>query len=337
LGLESDWSSLSFFWPIAKKTSSLFSLLLISIIKYQISNIKNQITSILSYFCPQKLSLFKHNFHTHSAYSDGKAEPEAYVKAAIAKGMYSLGFSEHAPLPFENNFSVKDADTLRKYVGEISHLRDKYGQELNIYAALEADYIPGVSLEFSKLNDDFGLDYIIGSVHLVKNDDGRMWFIDGPDREVWKKGLENLFDNDIRAAVTAYYEQIIEMIQTQKAEVIGHIDKIMMHNKNEFLNEEEPWYRDLVMQCLEAAKEYDSIIEVNTRGLYKKRYHTFFPGRWILIQMHKMNIPITLSSDAHAPEDVNTLLDEAEITVRQVGFREMWIMREDGWNAEPLD
>jgi histidinol-phosphatase (PHP family) len=281
--------------------------------------------------------LFKHNFHTHSAYSDGKAEPEAYVKAAIAKGMYSLGFSEHAPLPFENNFSVNDADQLKKYVQEIKGLKEKYKGEINIFVALEADYIPNVSLDFRLLKNEFSLDYIIGSVHLVKKSDDRMWFIDGPDREVWKKGLENLFDNDIRAAVTAYYEQIIEMIQTQKAEVIGHIDKIMMHNKSEFLNEEEPWYRELVIQCLEVAAKHDSIIEVNTRGLYKKRYHTFFPDRWILMQMHKMNIPITLSSDAHAPEDVNTLLDEAEATVRQVGYKEVWIMREDGWNAELLD
>ena len=251
--------------------------------------------------------------------------------------MHSLGFSEHAPLPFENSFSVKDAVSLRNYVEEIRRLKDKYKDDLNIYVALEADYIPGMSLNFGSLKEDFGLDYIIGSVHLVKKDDDRMWFIDGPSREVWKKGLETIFDNDIRSAITAYYEQVIDMIQTQSPEVIGHIDKILMHNKNEFMNEDASWYRELVMPCLKVAREHGSIIEVNTRGLYKKRYHTFFPGPWILNEMYKLGIPVTISTDAHIPEDVNKLLGDAENAVRQAGYKEVWIMKENGWSAEPLD
>lgn len=280
--------------------------------------------------------MFKHNFHTHTTYSDGKAEPEAYIRAAIAAGMKSLGFSEHAPLPFENSFAVQDAFQLGQYVEEIQELKDEYSGKLNIFVALEADYIPGASLGFDHLKREYGLDYIIGSVHLVNDKVGRMWFIDGPDREIWKKGLEAIFDNDIRAAVTAYYEQVMNMISSQKPEVIGHLDKILMHNKNEFMNEEEDWYRELLMQCLEVARDHDSIIEINTRGLYKKRYHTFFPGPWVIQKMHEMNIPVTLSTDAHLPEDVNKLLGEAETAVRRAGYKELWIMKENGWSAEPI-
>jgi histidinol-phosphatase (PHP family) len=280
--------------------------------------------------------LFKHNFHTHSNYSDGSDSPEAYIIEAIASGMKSLGFSEHAPLPLENNFSVKNADRLRLYVEEVRALKEKYKEQLYIYAAIEADYIPGVSLDFKLLKDDFNLDYIIGSVHLVKNHDDRLWFIDGPDREIWKNGLDSLFSNDIRAAVTAYYHQVMEMITSQKPEVIGHIDKIMMHNQNEFFNEEEKWYRDLVSQCLGAAKEHNSIIEINTRGRYKKRYPSFFPGSGIMKEMAKLQIPVTISSDAHMPGEVALLLDDAAEALRAAGYQEVWIFKDRFWKAVSL-
>ena len=280
--------------------------------------------------------MFKHNFHTHTTYSDGKAEPEKYIEAAIAAGMLSLGFSEHAPLPFENNFSVKDASQLNKYVEEIRGLGRKYKEQLNIYAALEADYIPGVSLDFKLLKDNFRLDYIIGSVHLVKHADDRMWFIDGPDREVWKTGLESLFNNDIRSAVRAYYHQVMEMITSQKPEVIGHIDKILMHNRNEFFTEDEKWYRDLVSQCLEIAKQENSIVEINTRGLYKNRYHSFFPGPGIMKEMAKLQIPVTISSDAHTPREVALRLKDAAEALRAAGYKDVWIFEDGFWKAVPL-
>ena len=281
--------------------------------------------------------MFKHNFHTHTIYSDGKAEPEKYIEAAIEAGLLSLGFSEHAPLPFENNFSVKDAGRLDQYVREVRSLKTKYKEKLNIYVALEADYIPGVSLDFRLLKEQFELDYVIGSLHLVKRADDRLWFIDGPDREIWKSGLESLFNNDIRSAVTAYYHQVMEMIETQRPEVIGHIDKILMHNYNEFFNEDEEWYRKLVFECLEVAKQCNSIIEINTRGLYKKRYHTYFPGPGIMKVMHNMHIPATISSDAHKPNEVALGLNDAATTLLAAGYKEIWIFEENYWKAVPLD
>jgi len=280
--------------------------------------------------------LFKHNFHTHSAYSDGKATPEKYVMEAIAQDLHSLGFSEHAPLPFENNFSVKDISQLNQYVTEIRGLKEKYKEQLNIYASLEADYIPGVSLDFKLLKDNFNLDYIIGSVHLVKTFDDRMWFIDGPDREVWKNGLEALFNNSIRAAVTAYFHQVMGMITSQKPEVIGHIDKIIMHNRNEFFTEDEKWYRDLVSQCLEVAKKYNSIIEINTRGLYMNRYHSFFPGPVIMKEMAKLQIPVTISSDAHKPDEIALRMDDAAEALRAAGYEDVWIFEDSFWRSVPL-
>ena len=66
---------------------------------------------------------------------------------------------------------------------------------LNILLALEVDYIPGITLSIHHYRKNYPFDYIIGSVHLVKNEaSGKLWFIDGPDIKVYDNGLkEDIF------------------------------------------------------------------------------------------------------------------------------------------------
>jgi histidinol-phosphatase (PHP family) len=81
--------------------------------------------------------------------------------------------------------------------------------------------------DFMSFKEDCGLDYTIGSVHLVRNaNDDRLWFIDGSKVESYDDGLKNIFQGDVRLAVTSYYEQLKRMILSQKPDIIGHFDKI---------------------------------------------------------------------------------------------------------------
>ena len=280
--------------------------------------------------------MFKHNFHTHTSYCDGSSNPEEYVLAALNAGLESIGFSGHSPVPFENNFAIRDSESLAEYCSEINTLKKKYQGKINVYLALEADFIPGVTLDFKHFFDEYKLDYIIGSVHLVINERKFLWFIDGPYRDRWKKGLELEFSGDIRKAVGAYYGQINQMIESQQFDVIGHLDKIKMHNQDEYFRETDAWYIKLFMETLELAKARNCIIEVNTRGLYKKRSNALFPGEMILEEMHKMNIPVTINSDAHKPEEVGLLLNEAAEVLLNTAYREVYIFSSGGWKSIPL-
>jgi len=280
--------------------------------------------------------LIKYNYHTHTHFCDGSAAPEEYVLAAIKLGMNSLGFSGHAPVPFENNFAIKNIDSLKAYTKEINELKLKYKGRLDIYLGLEADFIPGTTLDFKNFIQDFGLDYIIGSVHLVKTEENRLWFIDGPRREIWQEGLSNYFHNDIKTAVTAYYRQLNEMIDTQKPDIIGHLDKIKMHNHEEYFSEEEDWYLKCVMETLEVARDRGSIIEINTRGVYKKRSASFFPGGRIIREMKKMNIPVCLNADAHKPAEVGMYLTEASKVLQELGYLEVCVFEDGGWGTTSL-
>lgn len=278
-----------------------------------------------------------HNYHTHSRFSDGSAEPEEYIKEAIRQGFNTLGFSEHSVLPFENTFALQTG-TEKDYVSEIHRLQQEYKDQLVVLLALEADYIPGVSSEFSGLKSSLGLDYVIGSVHLVKNSYAdKLWFIDGPKRETYDNGLNELFDGDIRKGVTAYWHQINQMLEEENLDIVGHLDKIKMHNQGRWFSEAEPWYTDLVNETIALIADKGVIVEVNTRGVYKGRSDSLFPGEYILRLMNERNIPIVLSSDAHQPHELSLHFPEAVPIIKSCGYKALNVISDGKWTEMSLD
>lgn len=275
---------------------------------------------------------FPYNYHTHSLYSDGSHEPRAYVQAAIARGFKSIGFSEHSVLPFDNTFALKP-ELVKAYTAEISQLQKEFSGQTEVLLALEADYIPVLSSGFAALKQELKLDYIIGSVHLVGNSyPDNLWFIDGPKRETYDDGLERFFNGDIRKAVRTYWHQINEMLETETFDIVGHLDKIKMHNQGRWFREEETWYTGLVNETLALIAEKDVIVEVNTRGIYKGRSDSFFPGEYILRIIRERNIPVTISSDAHQPYEIRLLFDEALTELKKCGIPAVCRFADGSWS-----
>lgn len=245
------------------------------------------------------------NYHTHCCYCDGKGEPEAYVAEALRLGFTHLGFSSHAPVPFENKFALP-AEKFRPYVDEIRRLQSVYAGQLHLSLGLEIDYIPGVMEDFSAFRKEGGLDYCIGSVHIINKDRGTdFWSIDGGRYERYDEGLQRVFGGDIRAGVKAFYRQNNEMIQNQRPDIVGHFNKIEMHNRNRYFLADEPWYVDLCCETLTLMHETGCICEINTRGIYKGRYPDFYPSKSIIRRMKELKIPVIVSTDAHLPEELS--------------------------------
>ena len=258
------------------------------------------------------------NYHTHSLYCDGKSTLEEQVRAAEKCGLLQLGFSSHAPVPFENNFAISE-EKLPEYVREIEDLRTK--TDLQLLKSLECDFIPDMTVDFVDRQSVNGLDYVIGGVHLVKPPHGDgLWFIDGPKQEIYDDGLRNLFDNNVKLAVTTFWEQTFEMIETQRMDIIAHFDKIKMHNRNRFFTEAEAWYKVLADKAIQLIKRHDVIIEVNTRGLYKGRSDSFYPSTELLMKARKADIPVLISSDAHKAEELVLFVPEALAELERCGY-----------------
>ena len=269
----------------------------------------------------------------------------------MIQGLTSLGFSDHSPLPFENTFALREEQTGR-YCETIIELRRKIqtsqirpadsefgirNSDFRIYLGMEVDYIPRTGHSFDYFLENYPLDYLIGSVHLVRNglnDD--LWFIDGPDPATYDQGLNMVFGGDIRRGVTAYYHQINEMVITSKMDIIGHFDKIKMHNHGRFFSENDPWYESLVDETLDLVRQSGAIVEINTRGIYKKRSDSLFPGPMILKKLHALKIPVIISSDAHKPSEICLFFDETVDLLSGIGFREAMNLTPSGWECVSL-
>ena len=264
----------------------------------------------------------KFNFHTHSKFCDGVGELEDYVVSAIEKGFGYLGFSGHAPVPFTNTFAIQQED-METYCNQVNSLRRKYADRIKLFLSLEIDYIPDVMNNFAEWKQRYDLDYVIGSVHLVKNpENGKLWFIDGGKVDAFDRGLAEVFGGDIRKGVEAFYKQTERMILEEKPDIVGHWDKIKMNNKNRYFTEDEPWIQLLEDNVLDALEQTSAVSEVNTRGLYKQRHTDFYPSQRLLRKIKQRNLPVTISTDAHNPNEIDLYFDHAMLTLHEIGFTE---------------
>ena len=258
------------------------------------------------------------NYHTHCTYCDGKDPLSVFVPAAENLHFNQLGFSSHAPVPFENDFGIQETQ-ISTYCQDIDKLQTQTNVQL--LKALECDFIPGMSTAFNEFKTKYQLDYIIGGVHLVRpNNSDQLWFIDGSKREIYDDGLFQLFNGNIKLAVTTFWEQTFEMLETQQMDIIAHVDKIKMHNQHRFFQEDENWYKILADKALQLIHQYDVVMEVNTRGLYKKRCDAFYPSTEILLKAKKMDIPVVISTDAHKAEELGLFATEAEQELQRCGY-----------------
>lgn len=262
------------------------------------------------------------NYHGHCHYCDGKEAPEEYIRSAMDKGMHAIGFSCHAPVPFQTTWNMP-ASKLPVYLEEIDRLKQNNGDELIVLKSLEVDFIPDVIGPRNQLILDSELDYMVGSVHFVDAfDDGTRWSIDNNNSE-FVKGVNEIFDGDVQAAITRYFYLQNEMLTTQPPEILGHMDKIRMHNVvSPHFDENAKWYRNLVYETLKLAAQNEVVVEINTK--YFSKTEMTFPSMAHFKWMLNNNVRVTINSDAHHPDALTSGFSEVAGMLLNAGYRHLW-------------
>ncbi len=261
------------------------------------------------------------NYHGHCKYCDGNGEIEDYILQAISNNMPVIGISSHAPVPFDCFWTMKP-ESLEEYIKDIKNCRNKYSNKIEVLTSLEIDYIPNVTGTNSPLINKVSLDYIIGSIHFVDHfNGGEPWNIDGNVQD-FKRGLEEIFNGDIVAAVKRFYQLNREMISTQDIDIIGHFDKIKMHNVDKPLfKENEAWYIEEVEKTLDLIKDKGVIVEINTKSYEKNGL--LFPGVEMFPLLFKRSIPVTINSDAHFANKLEVGYSYVAEKLYEAGYRTM--------------
>ncbi len=277
------------------------------------------------------------NFHSHSSYCDGKSDPEDYIKEAINKGFHAFGCSSHAPVPFQSSWNMP-SEKLQDYLNTIQRIKSKYKENIQVYTGMEIDYIDGHRGYARSFIKDLKLDYHIGSVHYLDQlPDGSFFCFDGKP-EGFFKTIDLLYRNDFKKAIRKYYHHIRQMIIHDNPDIIGHLDKIKMHNTvSKYFSEDEKWYVRELEETTDLIAEKKCIVEVNTRGLYRHNPPMLYPSRWVLERIYDKNIPVMINSDAHHPTEIDKGYEYAAQILHEIGWETLRILSNGNWTDVPFD
>jgi len=113
------------------------------------------------------------------------------------------------------------------------------------------------------------------------------------------------------------------------------MDKVVM-NTGHLFDHNTLWYQNEIAETLKEIKKHGIIVEANTRGLYKGKWDDTFPSRSILQQCYEMDIPVTISSDAHHSSELLLSYDKVKRELREIGFKYIQGRKNKKWGNFPI-
>lgn len=233
---------------------------------------------------------------------------ERYVERAIEAGLTELGFSDHLFMywlpPRERDPELGMAEWEHDYyIEDVERCRGRYGNDIAIRLSTEADFIPGHERQLEAILSRYDWDYVIGSVHFL---DG--WGFDD------SRYVAGYAEWDIDALYARYFSVVADSAATGFFDTIGHCDLVKKfgYRPTRPLDGE---YKALAARFARAGV----CVELNTAGL-RKPIGEMYPHADLLAALHAAGVPITLGSDAHAPDEVASAFSDGAALLRQIGY-----------------
>ena len=247
------------------------------------------------------------DLHNHTLMCNhAEGSIDEYIIQAINSGTKIFGFSEHAPMNFDEKYRI-NFEQMSEYENLILQAKEKYKDKIEILLGYEVDYIAG-HIDQRVLNAK--VDYLIGSVHFIDK-----WGFDNPEfiGEYESENIDEIWQK--------YFDAIEQMAKSKLFDIVGHVDLIkvfkFMPNKN---------ILDIAKNALLAIKKADMVLEINMAG-YRKPVKEAYPSLELLKEAYSLDIPITFSSDAHAPKQVSMFEREIVTMAKSVGYKKCAFFR----------
>ena len=278
------------------------------------------------------------NFHSHCTFCDGQSHPEDFIKSALSKHFRAYGFSSHSPLPFETYWNMS-ANDLPDYITEITHLKEKYSDLIEIYLGMEIDYLDETYNASISYFSSLPLEYRISSIHFIPCQlpliEENMACIDGPYSE-FSHAVKQFFGGDVRLITEKFFLNSMQMVETGGFDIVGHLDKIYMNgSRHPDFDMHASWYQKPFKDYIDLIAEKGLIVEINTKSFVRKQQT--FPHIETLQLLHKHNIPIMVNSDCHAPDLVNDGREQALALLKEIGFKATRELVHGAWQDVALD
>ncbi|MDN5697919.1 MAG: histidinol-phosphatase HisJ family protein [Rubrobacter sp.] len=216
-----------------------------------------------------------------------------YCEVAKSRGIRELGITEH-----DRFLDDIDLEAFRE--------AKERSQDVALRLGIEVDFVPGKEAEMEHFATALPYDYVIGSVHRVGGE------------EVDNASVKDVYEKwDAYELYEAYYENVREAALSGRFQVIGHPDLIKI-----FRTYPERDITPILEKTAEAIAESGVVVDVNAAGL-RKPVGEIYPAREFLEMFYRRGVPIILSSDAHAANEVGAGYEKSLPLVKDVGYTEV--------------
>ncbi|MGE5278457.1 MAG: histidinol-phosphatase HisJ family protein [Acidobacteriota bacterium] len=251
-----------------------------------------------------------YHVHTFRCGHAGGASRD-FVQRALERGLGEIAITDHIPLYFlpeearDPKLAMRE-DDLDGYLEEVSTLASEFCGRIPVRLGLEADYAEGHEETLRGWLARADWDLVLGSVHWVAGD-----WIDAPEsaaRRFEREGAESLY--------AEYYRLLAKAARTGLFDVLTHFDlpKKHGHRPAKALEEAEE-------EAIAAAREAGCAVEISSAGL-RKPVGEAYPEARLLRLLVAAGVPVTFSSDAHAPAEVGWGYDRTLELARSCGVVE---------------
>ena len=250
---------------------------------------------------------------------------EDLIKAYISKGFKAVGISEHMPPPgdrflypdeLKQGLSVKDLDNrFSRYFLELERLRQKYKSDIRIFKGFETETVTGSPARVRSLIREFNPDYIVGSIHHLKD---RCFDYSRQDYEAIAADF-----NGLDAMYIAYFDAQYEMILDLHPFVVGHFDLIRIYDPDFEARLDKPEISKRIQRNLSVIKDLGLVLDYNLRPLAKGEKTPYLTPA-ILARAKDLAIPVVPGDDAHSKEQAGMFVDRAVQSLKDMGFSTNW-------------
>ena len=223
------------------------------------------------------------NYHTHTTRCQhARGTEREYIENAISQGFKILGFSDHVPQPFPEDFvsSIRmTMDELPDYIDTLVRLRDEYKDDIRLLIGFEVEYTRKYFDRLLEILRQYPIDYIIQGQHNV------------PDElEGFYVGNRTGDEGKLRD----YVDYTIEGMRTGYFSYLAHPDLINYTGDDET-------FRKHMSRIVEASVELNIPLEINMYGFLDRRN---YPCDRFFSMASEMGASFIIGCDAHFPRDV---------------------------------
>ncbi|HKU40623.1 MAG TPA: histidinol-phosphatase [Polyangiales bacterium] len=263
-----------------------------------------------------------HGGHSGQFCRHAKGELDGVVERAIAAGFSHYGLSEHVPRYRDEDLFPGEEDlgtagliaAFEAYTAHARALRERAQGRLDVLVGFESERLPpgDWAQRMRTLREHVAPDYIVGSVHDVQGH--VIDFSADKTREV----AELL--GGVEAMQLAYFDALIDVIQTLRPEIVGHIDLIRKFDgpSASFA----PHVMRRIDDVLEAVRSAGAVLDVNC-ATHRRGLGPVYPLPEILTRACAMGVGVTLGDDSHGAHDVGVGLDASMRAIATAGYREI--------------